>query len=306
MGKAKEKKNSAPKKKRSFRGLKIFLSVVLVLVVLAGATLGGSYLVNRNFTVSFYQITSDKVSSNIRIVELADLHNSEFGENNSKLIAKIKSLNPDLIVYAGDMMNENDGNYSVLFDLSDKLSEIAPIYACYGNNELDRQLFYDKTFKNQLEAHNVTLLSNEARNVEVGSSVIQLIAISDNVKQFDVSTNNAKKFLNNLEPTDNCRICLTHYPELFNEKLLNRNIDIAFCGHAHGGQIRLPYFGGIYSTGEGFMPNFTEGVYDVSGGTKVVVSRGLGNSSEATGIEGIEIPRINNQPELVVVDVCWY
>ena len=299
-------KNNAPKKKRKLRGLKIFLAIVLALAVIVGATIGGSYLVNRNFTVSFYQITCDKVSSNIRIVELADLHNSEFGENNSKLISKIKSLHPDLIVYAGDMMNEQDSNYSVLFDLSDKLCKIAPIYACYGNNELDQQLFYDKTFKTQLEKHNVTLLSNEAAEVQVGSSVIQLIAVSDNEKQYDVSTNNGKKFVEALQPTDNCRICLTHYPELFNQKLLNKNIDIAFCGHAHGGQIRVPHFGGLYSTGEGFMPNFTEGVYDVEGGTKVVVSRGLGNSSEATGIKGIEIPRINNQPELVVVDICWY
>ena len=306
MSKKIKQKNSEGKKKRRFRGLKIFLIVVLVLIVAGGATFGGNYLLNQNFTVSFYQITSDKVSSNIRIVELADLHNCQYGENNSKLIKKIKSLHPDLIVYAGDMMNEQDSDYSVLFNLSDELCKIAPIYACYGNNELDQQLFYDKTFKDSLELHGVDLLSNEALDVEVGNTVLQLVAISDNVKQYDVSTNNAKKFIEGLEPSDNCRICLTHYPELFNEKLLNKNIDIAFTGHAHGGQIRVPYFGGLYSTGEGFLPRFTDGVVTVDDGAKVVVSRGLGNSNEATIIKGIGMPRINNQPELVVVDICWY
>ena len=306
MSKRKKEKNNAVPKKKKHRLLKALLAVVLILVIALGAVFGGSYLMNQNFTVSFYQITSDKVSNNIRIVELADLHNSEYGEKNSKLIAKIKALNPDIIVYAGDMMNEQDGDYSVLFDLSDKLSKIAPIYACYGNNELDRQLFHDKTFRKQLESHNVTLLSNEAKDVEVGSTVLQFVAVSDNVEQFDVKTNNAKRFLENLEPTNNCRICLTHYPELFNEKLLNRNIDIAFTGHAHGGQIRVPHFGGLYSTGEGFLPRFTEGVVTVEDGAQVVVSRGLGNSNEAEIIKGIGIPRINNQPELVVVDICWY
>ena len=305
MSKTKERKK-APKKKRRHLGLKLFFGIIAFLLVVAVATFGINYLVNQNFTVSFYQITSDKVSSNIRIVELSDLHNSQYGKNNSELISKIKSLKPDLIVYAGDMMNEGDSDYSVLFDLSDELCKIAPIYACYGNNELDQQLFYDKTFRKQLERHNVTLLSNEAADVEVDNTVLQLVAISDNLDQFDVSTNNGKKFIERLEPSSNCRICLTHYPELFNEKLQNRDIDIAFTGHAHGGQIRVPYFGGLYSTGEGFLPRFTEGVVTVEDGTKVVVSRGLGNSNEAAIIKNIGIPRINNQPELVVVDICWY
>ena len=207
-------------------------------------------------------------------------------------------LRPDLIVYAGDMMNYRNSDYSVLFNLSDQLSEIAPIYACYGNNELDQYLFEDKQFTMQLISHNVRLLSNKAVDVEVGSTVIQMIAISDDAKQFDIETNNSKKFLEGLEPTNNCRICLTHYPELFKNKLLNRGIDIAFTGHAHGGLIRLPRIGGLYSTGEGFLPDFTSGVIQVEDGAQVVVSRGLGNSSI--------IPRINNQPELVVTDICWY
>ena len=306
MGKKKKPVNKAPKKKHRFFALKLILSLLLILVIAAGATLGGNYLLNQNFTVSYYQITSDKVSDNVRIVELSDLHNYEYGEGNSQLIAKIESLHPDIIVYAGDMMNEKNNDYSVMFNLSDKLCKIAPIYACYGNNELDQQLFYDDTFKTQLKKHDVTLLSNEARNVEIGNTTIQLIAISDNVQQFDVQTNNAKKFIENLEPTDNCRICLTHYPELFNEKLLNRNIDIALTGHAHGGIIQIPYVGGLYSAGEGFLPKFYEGVVEADDGTKVVVSRGLGNSDETKIFKNLETPRINNQPELVVVDVCWY
>ena len=295
----KKRKDGAAKSKPISLKLKVLLIILIVLCVIIGAILGGNFIYNQNFGVTFYQITSDKVSDNIRIVELADLHNSEFGKNNSKLIEKIDDLNPDLIFYAGDMINKGkDNDYSVLFDLSDKLSEIAPIYACYGNNELDQQLFIDNTFKKQLISHRVNLLSNEDKNVTVGNTTIQLIAVSDNVDQFDVETNNSKKFVERLKTTSNCRICLTHYPELFKEKLLNRDIDIAFCGHTHGGLVRLPFIGGLYTTGEGFMPDLTDGVVTMEDDTKVVISRGLGNNHL--------VPRLFNQPELVVVDICWY
>lgn len=284
--------------KRKKKALKTVLITALVLVIVLVLTIGINVVINRNFTVSFYQIRSDKVSDNIRVVELSDLHNKEYGKDNCKLVEKIKDLNPDLIVYAGDMMNYKNDDYSVLFNLSDKLSEIAPIYACYGNNEIDQYLFEDKQFTEKLEKHGVNLLSNEAVDIKVKNSVIQLIAVSDDLKQYDIKTNNSKKFVESLEPTSNCRVCLTHYPELFKEKLLDKEIDIAFTGHAHGGLIRIPFIGGIYSTGEGFLPDLTEGVVKAKDGTQVVISRGLGDSRI--------IPRINNQPELVVVDICWY
>lgn len=284
-------------KRRRFL-LKLLLTLAVIIITVPILILAVNIVRNRNFSVSFYQIRSDKVSDNIRIVELADLHSKEFGKDNSKLVSKIKALQPDLIVYAGDMMNYEDGDYSVLFALSDQLGEIAPIYACFGDDELDQYLFSDRQFVEKLTSHSVNLLSNEAVDVEVNNSVIQLIAVSDDLKQFDIETNNAKKFLENLESTNNCRICLTHYPELFLEKLLNRGIDVAFTGHAHGGLIRLPRIGGLYSNGEGFFPKFTAGVVQTEDGTQVVVSRGLGDSGS--------IPRINNEPELVVVDICWY
>lgn len=284
------------KKKVSVR--KTLIIVVAVLVGALVLTVGINAILNRSFTVSFYQVRCDKVSDNIRIIELADLHNWQFGKENQKLVEKIEALQPDLIVYAGDMMNYRDDDYSVLFNLSDRLCEIAPIYACYGNNELDQYLFEDKQFVEKLEEHGVELLSNEAMDVSVKNTVLQLIAVSDDLKQYDIETNNGKKFVESLEPTGNCRVCLTHYPELFKEKLLYKGIDVAFTGHAHGGLVRVPVIGGLYSTGEGFLPDLTEGVVKMQDGAQVVISRGLGNSHL--------VPRINNQPELVVVDLCWY
>ena len=294
MGKT-SKRNKAHKTKLR---TKIIAILAVVVLVLPACIVAVNVIINQNFCVSFYQLRSDKVSDNIRIVELADLHNNEFGEGNSRLVAKIKALKPDLIVYAGDMMNYGDDDYSVLFHLSDNLSKIAPVYACYGDDEVDQYLFRDKQFGEKWSKHGVKVLSNEAEEVTVKNTTLQLVAVTDDVKQFDIETNNAKKFVESLEQTPNCRICLTHYPELFKEKLLNRGMDVALTGHAHGGLVRLPKIGGLYSNGEGFLPTFSEGVVEAEDGTQVVVSRGLGNSGA--------IPRINNQPELVVVDICWY
>lgn len=277
---------------------KIVKIVALVLVVAIVATVGVNIILNRNFTVSFYQVRSDKVTDNIRVVELADLHNATYGKDNEKLVAKVRALKPDLIFYAGDMMNYKNSDYSVLFTLSDKLSEVAPIYACLGNNELDQYLFEDKSFVKKLSSHKVNVLSNEATDVTVGNTTVQLVAVTEGADQYDNPNTNAKKFVESLKPTNNCRICLTHYPELFLNKLLEKNIDIAFTGHAHGGHIRLPKIGGLYSNGEGFLPKLTAGVEEAADGTQVVISRGLGNHNF--------LPRINNQPELVVVDICWY
>lgn len=292
------KQTAQKEKKNKPLWQKIVKIVALVLVVAIVATVGVNIILNRNFTVSFYQVRSDKVTDNIRVVELADLHNATYGKDNEKLVAKVKALKPDLIFYAGDMMNYKNSDYSVLFTLSDKLSEVAPIYACLGNNELDQYLFEDKAFVKKLSSHKVTVLSNEATDVTVGNTTVQLIAVTEGAEQYDNPNTNAKKFVGSLEPTNNCRICLTHYPELFLNKLFEKNIDIAFTGHAHGGHIRLPKIGGLYSNGEGFLPKLTAGVEEAADGTQVVISRGLGNHNV--------IPRINNQPELVVVDICWY
>lgn len=98
------------------------------------------------------------------------------------------------------------------------------------------------------------------------------------------------------------KMLLVHYPEYYAEDtgaLIGKNIDMALCGHAHGGQVRLPFLGALYTPDQGFLPDLTEGVQTISG-TKVIISRGLGDDV------GQILPRINNPPELVIIDANWY
>lgn len=86
---------------------------------------------------------------------------------------------------------------------------------------------------------------------------------------------------------------ISHRPEEFNT-YVSENIDLVFTGHAHGGQIRIPFVGGVVAPNQGFFPKYTSGKY-VKKNTTMIVSRGIGNSI---------IPfRINNRPELIVVEL---
>ncbi len=86
-------------------------------------------------------------------------------------------------------------------------------------------------------------------------------------------------------------VLLSHRPELFS--VYNElEIDLVFSGHAHGGQIRIPFVGGVLSPNQGFFPKYSEGMHS-EGVTSIVVSRGLGNS--------VFPFRIFNRPELVLV-----
>lgn len=253
--------------------------------------------------VSSYAITSPKISEPIRIVQLTDLHNSEFGKENSRLIELIRKQKPDLVLLTGDMINGDEHDTRIAVNLMKQLSEIAPVYASWGNHEQENSILFG-TDVTDLYAHaGATVLEKTYEDVEINGQAIRIGGILGYcLAEPYLRTGEAKEdeiaYLRRFENTELLTILMCHDPLcwIVNDNLEQWNIDVVFSGHDHGGQIRLPWLGGVYAPDLGYFPGRVHGLYPSEDEKRVMVlSRGLGSRGS--------IPRLNNVPELVVVDI---
>ncbi|MPW25785.1 metallophosphoesterase [Alkalibaculum sp. M08DMB] len=262
--------------------------------VIGGALLGFLWLhfENNHITRTNIKYTNDKLPSlfdGYTVLHVSDLHNKEFGHNQSKLIDKTKSIKPDIIVITGDFIDSNRPNMDISMTYIREAIKIAPIYYVPGNHE--SRFEHYEILVNKLHSLGVNVLDNisipiykEDQNIFI-AGIQDPSFVSENTTQFDM-------ILDCLKTTKkNFSILLSHRPEKFNV-YVKHNFDLVFTGHAHGGQVRLPFVGGLLSPNQGFLPKYTSGIYQKFK-TSMIVSRGLGNSSFPF--------RVFNTPELVVV-----
>ena len=235
--------------------------------------------------------------SGFRIAQVSDLHNAEFGENNAELLKLLSESRPDIIVITGDLIDANHTDVGIALGFAQESVRIAPTYYVTGNHEAASPQ-YD-TLKAGLEEAGVIVLEDEAVSLERNGETITLLGLGDpdfTVKgdMFGETSAMVSTKLKNLDDGEGgYTILLSHRPELF-ETYVNCSIDLVFAGHAHGGQFRLPFIGGVIAPNQGLFPKYDGGLY-TDGGTNMVVSRGIGNSI---------IPlRFNNRPEIVLVEL---
>lgn len=275
--------------------VKICVLTTILLVLIIYTIWGNSALM-----VSMVNISSDRIASafsNFRIAQVSDLHNAEFGESNTELIELLSEHEPDIIVITGDLIDAGHTDIEIAFDFVKQAAQIAPVYFVTGNHEANFS-HYDQ-FKTGLEASGVTVLEDEAIQLVHNNEMITLIGLSDSdftIKgdMFNEAPAMVNTKLNSLIDDENSyTILLSHRPELF-ETYVCCGVDLVLCGHAHGGQFRLPFIGGLVAPNQGLFPKYDSGLY-TDGKTNMVVSRGLGNSI---------IPfRFNNRPEVILVEI---
>ncbi len=255
---------------------------------------------NTALMVNTIPVSSDRIPaefSGYRIAQVSDLHNAEFGAENTKLLQIISESTPDIIVITGDLIDMNHTNIDTALDFAKNAVQIAPTYYVSGNHEAGLSQ-YDE-LKEGLKSVGVIVLEDEAIQLEHNGSTVTLIGLSDpnfaiGNDVFDETPAMVSTKINGLLENENgYTILLSHRPELF-ETYVSCGIDLVFSGHAHGGQFRLPFIGGLVAPNQGFFPKYDAGLYtDIS--TNMVVSRGIGNSI---------IPfRFNNRPEVVLVEL---
>ena len=222
-------------------------------------------------------------------MQVSDLQNKVFGREQRPLLKKIHESAPDIIVITGDLLDRHEGRTDVdsAMEFVHEIVKIAPVYFVSGNHE--HQSGEWEELVERLVESDVTVLENGKSIIERNGDTITILGLADK------SVNpHYDKMLHTLMAGQegSFNILLSHRPELF-ETYVQENIDLVFTGHAHGGQIIIPFLRqGIFAPHQGFFPKYTEGMHEKDG-TVMVVSRGLGNSSFPF--------RIFNRPELIEV-----
>lgn len=275
----------------------ILCTLTALLFVLIIWTIWG----NTALTVNTITISNSRIPtsfSGFKIAQVSDLHNAEFWENNARLLKLLSKNEPDIIVITGDLIDAQHTNIDIALNFVKEAIQIAPVYYVTGNHEASLSQ-YDR-LKDGLESVGVSVLDDRVVELERDGEKITLIGLSDpdfTVKgdvfgEVPAMINTKLEKLTNME--NSYTILLSHRPELF-ESYVSSGIDLILCGHAHGGQFRLPFIGGLIAPNQGLFPKYDAGVFS-DHNTHMIVSRGLGNSI---------IPfRFNNRPEIVLVELC--
>ena len=312
------------KTKKNIRVLKLFLiSLIFVSIAASIAIIGCNYIGNRNFKETFYSVSSLKVNNKIRILQISDLHNCSYGKDNIKLVDRARKLKPDLIVYTGDIVDSKAKSNDRVISLCKELADVAPSYYIYGNNEVEMyydipltQESLDKKFgfndnnrqpgklleitddlTRKLEASGVKVLKNKSDTITIGTTDVDIYGVlTSNPSSFwSYSGESFGEYLYSNE--NNLKITAIHEPLVLSEYQPDTWGELVIAGHTHGGVIRVPMVGPLYAHDEGLFPerrgHYIYGRYEVQGRPLIV----------SGGIENKNIFRINNQPELVIVDI---
>lgn len=279
---------------------KALILLVLLLISVSAFRVWSHWTENELQTTS-YEVSAN-ISSPIRIVHLSDLHSWEFGENNGELVELVKAQSPELILMTGDMLDMTDADARVACGLVRTLAELAPVYYGYGNHEKAWERENGKSLALELTEAGAVVLDCSYADIEIGGQALRLGGYHAYYRRPHMTTDSPEQqalenaFFEEFEDTDRYKILLNHIPTAWLDWGLMDDfpVDLVLTGHYHGGQVRLPFVGGVIAPYVGWFPEFTEGMYAGQQAT-VILSTGLGSSPG--------IPRVNNPPQVVVVDL---
>jgi predicted MPP superfamily phosphohydrolase len=228
-------------------------------------------------------VRMDKLKqASFRIVHISDLHCDKKVRNERVMVKVVNDLEPDVIVFTGDAINVLSA-LPLFKETMRNLRASLGKFAVYGNfetrhwGELD---YYSDTGFVLLDAQTVVLSKN--------GGAISFSGLScDNPRA-------AKGMLEELS-TDSFNVFLFHYPDLI-EDLEGLNIDLYLCGHTHGGQVSLPFYGALVTMSK-MGKKYESGMYAI-GKTILYINRGM-------GLETRPAPQVRflARPEITVFDI---
>jgi len=256
----------------------------------------GFWIEPHKIIVTRQSLASSKLTSALpplRLLHLGDLHVERITARELQMIELARALKPDAILFSGDFLNLSyihdptawDHTRTILRQLSAPLG----VFVVTGSPPVDKPEVIEKLLDG---LDHLRWLKNERVTVEHYGESIDIVgvtcshkppiddAILDRVLQGD---------------PDNFTVLLYHTPDLAPEAA-RRKIDLQLSGHTHGGQIRLPFFGALY-TSSLYGKRFEAGRYAINDFT-LYVTRGI-------GMEGEGAPRVRFlcPPEIILWEI---
>lgn len=265
--------------------IKVIVYVIIAIFIGIVIKLG----LNNQLTVKNYTIESTKLTDQIDMVFISDLHRNQYGDNQSELLDTIKQQDPDIIILGGDLFGNNDLEDDPTYELLEGLTRDYPnkVYYVTGNHEYYRTDIEE--LKQRVREHHIQVLEGDTLPITINDTTIYLSGVNDlgSVPKGELEQ------VNNQINTEHYNVLVSHRPE-YHDDYYEAGYDVTLSGHAHGGQIRIPLIlNGLYAPGQGWFPKYAGGYYRTNQ-QHHIIGRGLQR-------DGLPIPRFYNPPELVVV-----
>lgn len=231
----------------------------------------------------------------IRVLHISDLHVERLTDREARVLELAREANPDLIVISGDYVNLSyNRDPETLRQVRQLLCQLtAPhgVYATLGSPPVDLRETVVPIFEG---LHHVTLLRHGWQQVEMGNGRSLTVLGMDCTHDLPVDAGRLARLVS-AAPPDMPQLLIYHSPELMPEAA-EHDIDLYVCGHTHGGQVRLPLIGPVFTSSQ-LGRRFVMGLYKL-GRTTLYVSRGI-------GLEGLSAPRVRFMcpPEMTLITI---
>lgn len=277
--------------------------IIIVAIILLGIYF---FYQNRFINVTAYKLTVANLPTDLRgkkIVHISDL-NFRANMNNgfvNTILSKIEKQEPDMIVVTGNTIYSTVEylEETPVKEFFESLCQKAPTYVVTGNHDIEN-IGFDELGQLLVEGGAHLLIDDAVYATFKNEQPHDGLVLMGFAERGDMN-NIADPYLKNIEldaeMIDKPKILLAHHPEYFDKYLEDtaKAPDLTFSGHTLGGQIVLPYFGGLITTTQGLLPAYDYGLFvaDDQPTKRMIVTRGMGNAS---------IPvRLNNRIEIVTV-----
>lgn len=276
--------------------LALLFIMIICLIVLYEVQISYNKVITTN-----YSIITNEINNSVNLAIISDLHDNQIGDNNKDLINQINSLSPDIILVVGDIVNSDSKDSKIVTNLMKQLSKDNQVFYSLGNTDIDYIESGTSDLVKELENIGVTVLDNEYKdiningnNIRIGGMYAYAFGLNDNNDvDKDTMEEGVFDFLTDFQDTDNYKIMMAHRPDsfIFGNASQVWNIDLVVSGHNHGGQVVLPFIGGLYGGDQGWFPKYDKGLFDLNK-IKILITSGLGSGKQ-------KLPRFNNPPEIV-------